>query len=109
MSETNTLGPDAARRFADALAASAGLWCAKQVRATLHATTPVAEALALDMALKAVWAEQCEEIPARQFVWTSGGRGVAPLTCELTALDAGGRELLRRTYSSGGGEVLEAA
>ena len=87
-------GSDAARRFVDALQASSRLWCAKSVRATLHATVPVAEALALDAALRQLWAERSREAPPRQFVWSSGDRGVPPLGYELAALDGAGRELL---------------
>ncbi len=92
------LGSDAARRFVDALQASSRLWCAKQVRATLHATVPVAEALAIDAALRRLWAERAREAPQRQFVWATGDRGVARGTFQLTALDGAGRELLTHSF-----------
>ena len=100
------IGSDAARRFVDALQASSRLWCAKSVRATLHATVPVAEALALDAALRRLWAERSREAPARQFVWSSGDRGVPRGTFQLTALDGAGRELFSHSF---GGAVPCAA
>jgi hypothetical protein len=97
---TDSLGADAARRFVDALAASAQLWCAKSVRATLHAGTPVAEALALDSTLRTLSAGHSREPLAPQLVWATAGRGVAPGACQLVALDGAGRELLRETYAA---------
>ena len=95
----------AARRFTEALAARAMLAATARVEAWLNANGP-ASLFAVDEALAAAWRRAGAAGPRHEVIWASGpGEGL-----RLSAFDAAGRVLLRRSYAAapprkGGGHV----
>jgi len=86
----------AARQFAGALAAEALLDATARVEARLNAGD--ADALfAVDEALSAAWPRDGSSPPRHEVIWASGG---SP-DLRLSAFDAAGRVLLRRSYAAG--------
>jgi hypothetical protein len=87
----------AARRFAQALAAEAMLPATARIEAWLSAEGP-ASLFTLDEALAAAWPPAAGAGPRHEVIWASGGgEGL-----RLSAFDAAGRVLLRRSYAAGG-------
>jgi hypothetical protein len=84
----------AAQRFAEALAARALLAATARVEAWLSAERP-ASLFAVDEALAAAWRRADGARPRHEVIWASG-TGVA---LRLSAFDAAGRVLLRRSYA----------
>jgi hypothetical protein len=86
----------AARQFADALAAQSLLGATTRVEAWFSAAGPDS-LFALDEALAAAWPPAEGARPHHEMVWASGsGDGL-----RLSAFDAAGRVLLRRSYAAG--------
>jgi hypothetical protein len=94
----------AARRFAEDLSAKAMLAATIRVEAWLSAEGPDS-LFAVDEALAAAWRRAGRAHPRHEVIWASGaGEGL-----RLSAFDAAGRVLLRRSYAAttrrGGGHV----
>ncbi|THD62078.1 hypothetical protein [Phenylobacterium sp.] len=87
----------AARRFTDALAAERMLHATARVEVWFSADAP-ASLFALDEALTSAWPQAEGARPRHEMVWASGrGDGL-----RLSAFDAAGRVLLRRSYQAAG-------
>jgi len=89
----------AARRFTQALAAEAMLHATARVEARLVAEA-AGSLFALDEALAAAWPQAEGAPPRHEVIWASGGDGDAE-GLRLSAFDAAGRVLLRRSYDAG--------
>jgi hypothetical protein len=86
----------AAQRFAETLAAEAMLATTVHIEAWLSAEAP-APLFALDEALAAAWPPAQGARPRHEVIWATGpGEGL-----RLSAFDAAGRVLLRRSYAAG--------
>lgn len=83
----------AARQFTEGLAAGSMLHATARVEIWFSADAP-ASLFALDEALATAWPQAGGERPRHETVWASGrGDGL-----KLSAFDAAGRVLLRRSY-----------
>jgi hypothetical protein len=88
----------AARRFTEALAAQAMLAATARVEARL-AAGGAGSLFGLDAALAAAWPQAVAAPPSHEVIWAlAGGDGER---LRLSAFDAAGRVLLRRTYAAG--------
>ena len=89
---------DAARRFTRALAAEAMLRATARVEARLVAGG-AGSLFALDEALAAAWRQTECALPRHEVIWAPGDGDQEGL--RLSAFDAAGRVLLRRSYAAG--------
>lgn len=85
----------AARRFTEDLAAQAVLQATARVEARLTAGA-AGSLFALDAALAAAWPPAEGAPPRHEVIWASGDGG----NLRLSAFDAAGRVLLRRSYAA---------
>src|SRR5258705_10105985 len=86
----------AARRFTGALAAEALLHATARVEARLNACDAGA-LFAVDDALSSAWPADGAAPPRHEVIWAAGGAQ----DLRLSAFDAAGRVLLRRSYAAG--------
>lgn len=88
----------AAARFTRALAAEAVLHATARVEARL-AAGGAGSLFALDAALAAAWPQTLGAPPRHEVIWAPAGGDAEGL--RLSAFDAAGRVLLRRSYAAG--------
>jgi hypothetical protein len=99
---SSTTDPDtaairrAARRFTGALAAEALLHATARVEARLNALD-AGSLFAVDDALSSAWPPDGAAPPRHEVIWAVGGAQ----DLRLSAFDAAGRVLLRRSYAAG--------
>ncbi|HEX3364516.1 hypothetical protein [Phenylobacterium sp.] len=86
----------AARQFAGALAAEALLHATARVEARLNADD-AGSLFAVDEALSSAWPPDGASPPRHEVIWAAGGAQ----DLRLSAFDAAGRVLLRRSYAAG--------
>ncbi|HEX4713207.1 hypothetical protein [Phenylobacterium sp.] len=86
----------AARQFVRALAAEALLHAAARVEARLNADD-AGSLFAVDEALSSAWPPDGTSPPRQEVIWSAGGAQ----DLRLSAFDAAGRVLLRRSYAAG--------
>jgi hypothetical protein len=86
----------AARQFTKALAAEAVLHVTARVEAQLNADG-TGSLFAVDEALSSAWPKDRATPPRHEVIWAAGG----PRDLRLSAFDATGRVLLRRSYAAG--------
>jgi hypothetical protein len=100
ISDPDTLAiRDAARRFTRALAAEAMLEATARIEARLVAGGAAGSLFALDEALAAAWRRTECALPRHEVIWAPGDGDREGL--RLSAFDAAGRVLLRRSYAAG--------